>query len=133
MSQPTAADLARVPLFADMPDEMRSTLAERFAVKEYAAGQKVVTEGEHGYAFYAVDQGTLTVSQEARALRTLVPGDFFGEISIIGDGRRTATVTADGPVVVWALFGTSFRVLQSDRPDVAKAIQAAMDHRLATD
>ena len=57
----------------------------------------------------------------------------FGEIAILGEGRRTATVTATEPVVVWTMFGTLFRDLQATRPDVAAALEAAMAERLAHD
>ncbi len=132
MPQPTAADLAQVPLLADLPDEMLATLASRFEVEEHAAGHHVVTEGRPGYAFYIVSTGALTVTQEGRVLRTLGPRDFFGEISILAEGIRTATVTADEASEVWVLFGTSFRVLQATRPDVAAALEQAMDDRLSS-
>ena len=85
-----------------------------------------------GYAFYVLDQGQVSVSHEGQVLRTLGPGDFFGEIAILGGGRRTASVTATGPTTVWKLFGTSFRELEKIRPDISEALQEAMRQRLAT-
>ena len=131
MTQPTSADLARVPLLADLPDEMLTTLAAAFEVEDHPVGHRVVTEGRPGYAFYVVHTGALTVTQEGRVLRTLGPGDYFGEISILGEGLRTATVTADELTEVWVLFGTTFRALQVARPDIAAALEQAMDDRLA--
>ena len=131
MTQPTAAGLAEVPLLSALPQEMLETLATRFEEEEHAPGHPIVTEGRPGYAFYVVRSGSLSVTQDGRLLRTLGAGDFFGEISILGDGVRTATVTADTAAEVWVLFGTSFRVLQSQRPDVAAALESAMDERLA--
>ena len=133
MSHPTASDLAAVPLFAGMSEQVRSALADRFDVKSHRAGERAVTEGNSGYAFYVVHEGTLSVSRAGKAVRQLGPGDFFGEISIIGDGRHTATVTADGPALLWVMFGTRFRELQGDHPEAAIAVQAAMDARLAAD
>jgi CRP-like cAMP-binding protein len=131
MDQPTADDLLRVPLLARLSHEIRTALAQRFEVEQFGAGRKVVTEGVAGYAFYVIDRGTLQVTSGGVDLRTLGPGEFFGEISILGDGRRTATVTALETVIVWALFGTVFRVLQMNRPDVAEALEAAMRERLS--
>jgi CRP-like cAMP-binding protein len=111
---------------------MRAELARRFEVEEFGPGHKLVSEGVAGYAFYVIDRGRVSVTHADVELRTLGPGDFFGEISILGDGRRTATVTALEPVVVWTLFGTVFRVLQMNRPDVADALEAAMKDRLAS-
>jgi CRP-like cAMP-binding protein len=133
MDSPTADDLARIPLLAGLTDEARGVLAERFEVEEFDAGRQLVTEGRAGYSFYLLDSGAVSVTHEGREVRTLGPGDFFGEIAILGEGRRTATVTATEPGVAWSLFGTSFRALQAERPDVADALEAAMTERLAAD
>jgi len=132
MDDIVAADLADVPLLAGLSEEARAALAERFEVERHAAGHSIVTEGRAGYSFYVIAKGTATVTHEGRELRTLGPGDFFGEIAILGqEGRRTATVTAAEAMVVWALFGTSFRTLQMERPQVAAALEQAMKDRLA--
>jgi CRP-like cAMP-binding protein len=133
MDHPTADDLARVPLLAHLTDDARQVLADRFEVEEFDAGRQLVTEGRAGYSFYLLDRGKVSVTHEGREVRTLSAGDFFGEIAILGEGRRTATVTATEAGVVWSLFGTSFRSLQAERPDVAEALQSAMSERLAAD
>ncbi len=132
MDNPTADDLLRCSLLTGLGPAERAALAERFEVEEFERGDRVVTEGRAGYAFHIIDTGTATVTQEGRALRSLGPGGFFGEIAIIGRGRRTATVTADGPLVVWSLFGTQFRSLQQENPSVAAALEVVMSERLAT-
>ena len=129
MDHPTADDLARFALLAGLTDEARQVLADRFEVEEFDAGRQLVTEGRAGYSFYLLDRGTVSVTHEGREVRTLGAGDFFGEIAILGEGRRTATE----PGVAWSLFGTSFRALQAERPDVADALEAAMTERLAAD
>ena len=129
---PTAEDLAAVPLFADLDAYALAELAGRFEVEEYAAGRTIVSEGDAGYAFYVVADGLARVSSAGQVVRDLGPGEYFGEIAILGKGRRTATVAAVSDLVVWALFGTTFRVLQTARPDVADALRKAMAERLAT-
>ena len=57
---------------------------------------------------------------------TLGPGDFFGELAILGDGRRTATVTTATPAQVLVLFGTEFRRLQQEYPEIAERIESAL-------
>ena len=131
MDQPTAADLLAVPLFAGLSEGMRTHLADELEVEEHAVGHAIVREGASGYAFYVIASGTVSVTQEGRELRMLGAGDFFGEISIEGQGRRTATVTATSPVVVWVLFGTDFRVLEESHPEVAAALSTAIQERLA--
>ena len=129
---PTAADLQRIPLLAGLSPDLLAILAMRFDIEEFGVGRNIVTEGDAGYAFYVIDAGKATVTREGEALRMLGGGDFFGEIAILAEGRRTATVTAVEPVVAWVMFGTSFRALEIDRPDVANALQEAMRDRLAT-
>jgi CRP-like cAMP-binding protein len=132
VSTPTAHDLAKIPLLADLSDQVREALAASFEVEVFAAGTDIVTQGRAGYAFYVLADGQVSVSQDGRELRVLSVGDFFGEIAILGDGRRTATVTAVTPAVTWVLFGTVFRALQVGRPDVAQALQQAMLDRLGS-
>jgi CRP/FNR family transcriptional regulator, cyclic AMP receptor protein len=132
MDHPTPQDLLRVPLFADLTTDAAEVLARHFGVEQYEAGRKVMIEGSPGYAFYILDAGQLAVTHGTETLRTLGPGDFFGEIAILGAGRRTATVTATEPVTTWKMFGTAFRELERARPDVAAALQQAMRLRLGT-
>ena len=130
---PTGSNLVEVPLLADLSDEARDVLARRFHVEEVEPGSKLVTEGRPGYTFYVIAEGHVSVEHEGSSVRQLGPGDHVGEIAILGKGRRTATVVATEPVVAWTLFGTDFRVLQAERPDVAEALEQAMSQRLADD
>jgi voltage-gated potassium channel len=63
-------------------------------------------------------------------VNTLGPGDFFGELAILGDGVRTATVTTTSPSRLLVLFGTEFRQLQQEQPDLASRIEAGVRARL---
>ncbi len=132
-ADPTVDDLAKVPLLSGLPTPVLGTLAERFEVEEHPAGAAILTEGRAGYAFYVLAEGLVAVLHDGRLLRQLGPGDYFGEIAIMGEGRRTASVVAATPVVVWVLFGTVFRTLQTSDPEVTDALTAAMAERLATD
>jgi CRP-like cAMP-binding protein len=132
MTHPAPHELLRVPLFADLELEAAEVLAPRFDVEQYDRGRRVVLEGSSGYAFYVLAEGQASVSHEGEELRMLGSGDFFGEIAILGGGRRTATVTATEPVTAWKMFGTAFREMQTTRPDVAAALQEAMRRRLAS-
>jgi voltage-gated potassium channel len=132
MDQPTAADLARIPLLSELSVDARAALAAVMETEISDPGHAVVTEGRHGYAFYVIASGTADVVHDGQPLRKLGPGDFFGEIAIMGEGRRTATVIATSPLITWVLFGASFRTLENDRPEVAAALQEAMRERLAT-
>jgi CRP/FNR family transcriptional regulator, cyclic AMP receptor protein len=130
MTHPTPQELLGAPLFAALDAEAAAVLAGRFDIEHFDTGRRVVLEGSSGYAFYVLAEGQAAVSHEGEQLRTLAPGDFFGEIAILGEGRRTATVTATEPVTAWKMFGTAFREMEKARPDVAPGLQHAMRQRL---
>lgn len=117
-------DLARIPLFADLDATQLDELAGWFEVKEASTGTKLTGEGAPGYSFFVIADGTVAVTSGDEPLAELGPGDFFGERAIVGDGRRTATVTASSPAQVYVMFGTEFRQLQQNYPDVAARIEA---------
>jgi CRP-like cAMP-binding protein len=93
MSAAAAEDLVGVPLFADLEPDEREALASWFEIQEVSADVKLTGEGASGYSFFVIREGTATVTIDGNEVRTLEPGDFFGELAILGDGRRTATVT----------------------------------------
>jgi len=134
MTQPTSEDLERVPLLASLNELARERLARRLDVVEYAEGERIVVENTPGSDFFIIDSGRATATQRERGLlRTLRAGDFFGEIALLRRGKRTATITASTPMVVWVLRGQAIRTLQVDHPEVTKALVTAMGDRLATD
>ena len=130
---PSADDLARVPLFAGLTPETREALAERFVVEAFDRGRRLVVEGRSGYSFFVLARGRVAVEVGGRTVRTLERGEFFGEIAILGPGRRTATVVSTEPGAVWVLDAAVFRRLQEEKPEVAIALQDAMRERLTAD
>lgn len=133
MDSVTPDQLASVPLLSGLASSDLEVLAPRMEVDKHDAGHVWSREGQSGYAFYIVSDGTVDVTIEGNHVRQLGPGDYFGEIAILGGGRRTATVTSITPTTVWSLFGTRFRELQMDHPSVAASLENAMNERLATD
>ena len=91
-----------------------------------APASKLTGEGASGYSFYVLRDGAATVSIDGSEVRTLAPGDFFGELALLGDGRRTATVTTAAPSRVLVLFGTEFRQLQQEYPEIAARIESGL-------
>ena len=127
----TADDLARVPLFAGLSDDQRGILAEWFEVSDASAGTALVSEGAAGYSFYVLLDGAAEVTVDGETLATYGPGDFFGEMAILGGGRRNATVTVTAPSRVLSMFGTDFRMLQEVQPEVAARLEETMRQRAA--
>lgn len=97
----TVAELARVGLLAELPGETLARLAQRMERQEIGPGTPLVREGDDGDRFYVVLTGLLAVTQESMGLRRMLhPGDYFGEVALTMDMRRTATVAAVTPAVV---------------------------------
>jgi voltage-gated potassium channel len=126
MPAATVDDLAGIPLFEALEPEERTTIAPWFELQDVSAGVKLTGEGASGYEFFVLRDGTATVTINGIEVRTLGPGDFFGELAILGDGRRTATVTTASPARVLVLFGTEFRRLQQEYPETAERIESAL-------
>jgi voltage-gated potassium channel len=126
MPAAAADDLAGVPLFDTLEPEERAAMAPWFEVQDVSAGVKLTGEGASGYSFFVLLEGTATVTINGIEVRTLEPGDFFGELAILGDGRRTATVTTASTAKVLVLFGTELRQLQQEYPDLAEQIESRL-------
>lgn len=124
-----AADLAGIPLFAALSDEERATLAPLFESASISPGVALATKGAAGYSFYILVDGAAVVTVNGEEIATYGPGDFFGEMALLGDGRRTATVTTTEPSRLLSMFGTEFRRLQQEQPDVAAGLEEAMRKR----
>ena len=94
-------EFSRVGLLAELPGQTLRKLSDRMRRDSIAAGAEVVREGDEGQRFYVVLSGMLTVTQEARGERHLLkPGDYFGEVALMMDMPRTASVRALTPSVV---------------------------------
>lgn len=100
--------LRAVPLFKPLAEPLLQALAQRTKRREVLPGQVVVGEGEVGEEFFVVESGRVAVAQAGRQLREEGPGEFFGEIALLRDVPRTATVTATDPTVLYVLEREDF-------------------------
>jgi CRP-like cAMP-binding protein len=124
-------ELASVPLFESLNEAQLTELARWFDMRTASEGVRLCGERATGYTFFVISKGAATVTADGEVVATLGPGDFFGEIAILGHGRRTASVTTTAPVTLLVMFGAEFRRLESAHPDVASTIRSAMEERLA--
>ena len=126
--------LAQVPLFADLPPRYLKRLADRMEEHRFMEGASVVKYGDIGDTFYVILEGEAKVTAPTgRVVNHLRPGEFFGEISLLDGGSRTATVVAETPLTMLALPRPAFRRLIESEPGVAVALlkyAAAMLRRL---
>jgi CRP-like cAMP-binding protein len=125
--------LKRVPLFAELSKQQLTLLAKAAEDVELEPGHVLCKEGALAREFFAILEGEAKVARKGRARRRLGPGDFFGEIGLIADVPRTATVTAATPLRVFVLTRQSFRSLVGANPAVQERVLAALESRLAAD
>jgi pyruvate,water dikinase len=103
--------LPGVPLFAGLHPSEVEQIASLFKVRRFVEGETVIREGSGGAAFFLIDQGTATVTIKGTEVASLGPGDHFGEIALIDEGQRLATVTASTELVCHGLTYWDFRPL----------------------
>src|ERR671922_1717505 len=121
--------LRSIPLFASLSHGERRQVAQWAAEVEIGEGERLVNMGAFAHEFFAILEGEAEVTREGDHLADLGPGDFFGEIALVGDERRTATVTAKTPMKVIVMFGRDFRQMESSMPHVADQIKTAIEER----
>jgi CPA2 family monovalent cation:H+ antiporter-2 len=129
---PDPQRLSEIPLFEGLTGEQLEQIASWFDVEEHPAGTRLTREGASGYAFFILDQGRARVEHDGTAIDELRPGDAFGEMAFLSDGRRKADVFADTEVGVMAMFGTRFRELQALAPEVTQRLEAIARDRSDT-
>jgi CRP/FNR family cyclic AMP-dependent transcriptional regulator len=103
--------LQRVRLFADLDRREVEQIALLFKERSFPAGEAIIREGTGGAAFYVIESGEVTVTIGGEPRATLVEGDYFGEIALLDEGARIATVTAATELVCWGLTLWEFRPL----------------------
>jgi hypothetical protein len=102
------AVLNHVPMFRPLPIPAIDGLALHVEEVQFEAGQVICCQGDDADRFYLIEAGAAEVIGDGRLIRTLDPGDSFGEIALLGDTRRTATVRARTPLRMYAVDGRPF-------------------------
>jgi CRP/FNR family cyclic AMP-dependent transcriptional regulator len=123
--QDTTQLLKQVPLFSDLDNRELGQIAESMKRRQFSAGQEIAREGESGVGFFVIEVGNAKVSVHGDERRRLGPGDYFGEIALIAQGARTATVTAESDLTAYGMTFWDFRPLVEGNASVAwKLLQA---------
>lgn len=122
--------LASVPLLAGLPDRTRRLLAETGKRRTYQAGEEIVQEGSTGTALYIVLSGNARVEQGGERRGELKPGEFFGELALIEQHPRTASVIAESEVECVLFPVWEFTALLKEHPEIAVPIMRALIARL---
>jgi MFS family permease len=124
--------LDRVPMFAPLSLVAKERLASALVAVARAAGSEIMRQGDAGDRFYIVADGTLDVTRDGRRLSTRAAGDYFGEIALLRDVPRTATVTAADDVRLFALERDDFLDAVTGHAAGLSAGEAVVADRLAT-
>jgi CRP-like cAMP-binding protein len=130
-SHDTKADaLAACPFFEGLSRSDLLALAKITEDLEVVAGKTLTREGQSGSEFFVIVDGEVSVTKEGQEIRTLGAGDFFGEIALLEDTPRTATVTAKTPLRFFVLTRQAFRSLLAHQPELEEKVLAALEERV---
>ena len=108
-----------MPLFADLTEHELEQIARLFKERRFAEGETVIKEGSGGAAFFVIESGEATVFVGGKERATLKAGDYFGEIALIDEGARSATITAATELVCYGLTFWDFRPLVEQNGAIA--------------
>ncbi len=122
--------LGGVPLLQRLNARQLRSVARSAARQEFGPGDRVVTEGERGDGFYVLETGSATVSLHGDRVAALGPGSYFGEMAVIDEGPRTATIVAETATTVLHLPSSALRTLVHRDPTIGGAIAAELEQRL---
>jgi CRP-like cAMP-binding protein len=111
--------IQQVPLFSNLDKKELQGLASSMKERSFEAGDVVASEGQTGVGFFIIDEGEATISVKGEERATLGRGDYFGEVALIDDGARTATITAKTPLKCYGITSWEFKPLVEQNADLA--------------
>lgn len=127
---PTAL-IERIPIFSGLDRRELKLVAESLNDRVFDAGSVVIEEGTSGIGFFVIESGTAKVAVAGREVRTLGPGDHFGEIALIADSPRTATITAESDILCYGMTAWDFRALVVANASIAWKLLVFLARALA--
>ena len=122
--------LKRVPLFSGLDDRELQEIAAQMRERRFAAGNTVTQEGAGGAGFFVVEEGEAGVTVAGEQRGSIGPGDYFGEIALINESPRTATLTAKTDMLCYGMTPWDFRPLVESNAGIAWKLLTAMAEKL---
>lgn len=122
--------LREIPFFEGLSDQEVQQLTRWVEEVDAPEGKTLVEQGSFPSEFFVIREGTADVTQDGDTIRSLGPGDFFGEIALMETHRRTASVVATSPMKLVVLDGHEFRTMEAELPHAAEVIRAHIEERL---
>jgi CRP/FNR family transcriptional regulator, cyclic AMP receptor protein len=124
-----AATLKKIPLFAQVPDEVLGKIAPWTAVEEWPEGKVIVKEGGFSNHFYAIQEGTAKVERDGQHIADLGPGDVFGEQGLLERQERSATVTATSEIRLIKIEHWELSRMRQSMPEVVDELRRTVEER----
>jgi CRP-like cAMP-binding protein len=125
--------LARVPLFAGLSKKDLKKVSSLATRLDLPVGKELTHQGATGNEFLVVLDGEVDVVIDGKVVASRGPGDYFGEIALLDDRPRVATVVAKTPVSIEVIGRREFKALVDDQPEIAQQLLATMAQRLEED
>src|SRR4051794_15217571 len=122
--------LRRAPLLAGLGRKEIEEVGRLAEEIDVPAGKVLMREGETGREFYVVVDGTVSIDRGATTIRTMEPGDFFGEIALLAEGPRTATAVTNTPAKLLVLGHREFHSLMDQFPAIRTCVLEALAKRI---
>jgi len=122
--------IAACPLFAGLDGDGMAAVAQAAVEVEFAAGRTIARQGEIGTGLFIVAEGAVRVVRDGEVIARLGPGEFFGELSVLDGGPRSASVIADAPTICLALATWDAERVLREQPGVALAVLRVLAARL---
>ena len=123
------SDLHSIALFESLSRDARRVVAQHADRVKVPEGTELVRQGEFAYEFFVIVDGAAEVVRDGERIAEIGPGDFLGEMGIVGKVVRNATVVTTGEADVVVMTEQAFRSMARQSPDVASRIQADVEER----
>jgi CRP-like cAMP-binding protein len=125
-----AGALRAIPIFSELSDEQLRSVGTWVDEKTVDEGKVLVREGDFSYDFFVIEDGTAEVTREGEHVADLTPGDIFGEIGVLTDAQRNATVTARSKMRLLTLSHWDLDKLRKQIPELDQRVQETMRQHL---
>ena len=122
--------LSRVPIFANCTPQEIEAITSVAQENEFQAGQIIVTQGTPGQAFYLILTGRVEIARDGQSLGAFAGGDFFGEMSLLDNAPRSATIRALESTTCLMLSSWDFKALLEKHPSIAIKLLEVLSRRL---
>jgi len=124
------SELKSAKLFQGLPDSEVRSVEKQMKIVKHPAGHEIVVRGEGGVGFMVITDGTVTVKTGQGKTRKLGPGDSFGEMALLDNEGRSATITADSDVTLATIPEWNFKPFLKEHPEVAYRLLQTLSRRI---